>query len=204
MAPSLHRRMPDDAFDTHIESETRNDDADWDAMEPWLIAVIVLASLTAISLIILGALYLARRRQRTERESKEDPLHQRDHKRRKLSDSDRMAAEELERAQMIRKSLASRTSSHGEIEGHRHSRMSDYEMEEADHSEREPMAPRDNWKDWEAGSQAQRPIPGVQDLEMGVHPALLPQPHPQLVISHPSRSPSPARGITPPRLYIPS
>ncbi|KAI1101366.1 hypothetical protein F4804DRAFT_316152 [Jackrogersella minutella] len=204
MAPSIYPRVADDAFDTHLEAQPETREATDGEMEPWLIVVIVLGALILVSLFVFLILHLTRRRKRIAREGyQKTPLKQKGHRRGKMSKSDRLAAEEIERATMIRKSLTSRTSSWGAYSS-RESGLSEYQMEEFDHEEpeepeeRAPMASRDNWKELEAGSQ---PIPGVHNTEMGVHPALLPQP--QLAFPQPSRGPSPNRGLQPPRLIIP-
>ncbi|KAI0834324.1 hypothetical protein F5Y06DRAFT_157437 [Hypoxylon sp. FL0890] len=205
MAPSIHWRSGNDVFDAHtaIQPETR--DATDNTMQPWIIVVIVLGTLVSTSSIVFLVLYLSRRRRRNKRDN-QGPLVWRGHKRGKMSESDRLAAEEIERATMIRKSLASRSSV-----GTRNSQESglpDYhQLEQFDREEREergPIATRDknNWKEIEAGRERQASVPGIQNTEMGVHPALLPQP--QLAIPAPSRAPSPYRGPQPPRLFIPS
>ncbi|KAI1480114.1 hypothetical protein K445DRAFT_103163 [Daldinia sp. EC12] len=189
MAPPLHRRDENDAFNAHAvgASETRDDG---NSIAPWLIAVIVIGVLVVAALIVFLTIHITRRRQRILR-GQADPLGKGFKKRR-----DRQAVEEIERATMIRKSLASRTSSrNSQIWG-----STEYRFQELDQEDRsEPAAPRENWKEFEAG---QVPVPGVQDTHMGIHPALLPQP--QLAVPPPPRTPSPSRGPQPPRLIIPS
>ncbi|KAI0110230.1 hypothetical protein F4814DRAFT_396511 [Daldinia grandis] len=199
MAPPLHQRDENDAFDAHTvaTSETRDTS---NSVAPWLIAVIVIGVLVVTSLIVFLTLHLTRKRQRIPQEDQGEPLGK-DFKKRKMRSTDRRAVEEIERATMIRKSLASRTSSrNSQIWG-----PTEYQFQELDQEEREPVAPREqreqreDWKEFEAG---QGPVPGVQDTQMGIHPALLPQP--QLAVPPPSRTPSPSRGPQPPRLIIPS
>ncbi|KAI1397173.1 hypothetical protein F4819DRAFT_472935 [Hypoxylon fuscum] len=192
MAPSLHRRAGDDASNTHTSrSETR--DTAGVPMSPWLIIVIVIGALIVTALVAFLVLYLVKRRRRVASEGQVDPLGRHDLRKKKLNATDRVAAEEMERAIMIRKSLASRSS--WTTNGSRMSGTSEYQLEEFDREEREPTAPKDNWKELEAGSQEQRVTPGVHDTQMGVHPALLrqPQPQPQLAVPQPSRAPSPMR-----------
>ncbi|KAI0139949.1 hypothetical protein F4776DRAFT_662088 [Hypoxylon sp. NC0597] len=123
-----------------------------------------------------------------------------------MSESDRLAADEIERSIMIRKSLASRTSSMGARNSQDSGLPNYHQLEEFDREEREEReatASRNesiNWKDLEAGTQRQEFIPGIQNMEMGIHPALL---QPQLAFPAPSRAPSPSRGLQPPRLAIP-
>lgn len=171
-------------------------------MSPWLIVIIVIGALIVTTLVVFLALHLVRRRRRRiVQDGQPDPLGLEDFRKRRMSTSDRRAAEEMERATMIRKSLASRASSWSGVSYHT-PETSEYQLEELDREEQEPMAPRDNWKDIEAGIQGQRAAPGLFDTEIGVHPALLPQP--QLAVPQPSRAPSPIRGIQPPQLIIPS
>ncbi|OTA99843.1 hypothetical protein M426DRAFT_324831 [Hypoxylon sp. CI-4A] len=209
MAPPIIRgREGDDAFDTRkpVSLEARDATSDR-TMEPWLIVVIVLGVLTIASSIVFLTLYLRRKQQLKAQREKDDLLGRRNRHRRKLSEMDRLQAEEIERTTMIRKSLASRTSSWG-MGSLRDSMMSEYQMDEVDHEEREPMAPERNndWKEIEAGSEGHIATPGVDNTEMGIHPALLGQPQlqPHLSIPQPSRAPSPIRGSPPPRLIIPS
>ncbi|KAI8962931.1 hypothetical protein F5Y11DRAFT_346959 [Daldinia sp. FL1419] len=206
MAPPLRLRNGNDApnAQTNAASETR--DAS-NPMAPWLIAVIVVGVLVVASLIVLLALHLTRKRQKVPQEDQVDPLGK-GFKKRKMRSRDRQAMEEIERATMIRKSLASRTSSrNSQVWG-----STEYQFQELDQEDRErepepvvpreptePTEPGENWKEFEAG---QGPVPGVQDTQMGVHPALLPQP--QLAVPSTPRTPSPSRGPQPPRLIIPS
>ncbi|KAI1655203.1 hypothetical protein F4813DRAFT_184176 [Daldinia decipiens] len=202
MAPPLHQREGNDAFDAHTVATPEAGDTG-NSMAPWLIAVIVIGVLVVASLIVILTLHLTRKRQRIPQEDQADPLGK-EFKKRKMRSTDRQAVEEIERATMIRKSLASRTSSrNSQVWG-----SSEYQFQELDQEDREPVAPREpkeqteqgeNWKEFEAG---QIPIPGVQDTQMGIHPALLPQP--QLAVRPPPRTPSPSRGPQPPRLIIPS
>ncbi|KAI0380636.1 hypothetical protein F5Y04DRAFT_257118 [Hypomontagnella monticulosa] len=200
MAPSLYRRNTNDGFTT-----TPSDIESGDTMQPWLIAVIVIGVLIAVSLVVVLALYLTRKRQRGSSDDEGGSLRRPSFKKRKTSSADRQAAEELERATMIRKSLASRTSSRTSHTWERE----DNELEELDREGSapapapapEPKPSRDNWKEFEAGAQSsQGVIPGVHNTAMGIHPALLPQSH--LAIPEPSRAPSPIRNTTPPRLVI--
>ncbi|KAI1214257.1 uncharacterized protein F4807DRAFT_119127 [Annulohypoxylon truncatum] len=206
MSPILYPRTADDVFDTQIDSppEAREATTNGNTMEPWLIVVIVIGALILTSLSVFLIIHFSRRRQRIVHHVYQDPLSQKVRHKRNRSETDRLAAEEIERAAMIRKSLASRTSSWGG-NSLRESGISDYQMDEFDRpsqEERQPMAPRENWKELEAGAQGGRATPGVHDTEMGIHPALLPQP--QLAFPQPSRGPSPIRGPQPPRLIIPS
>ncbi|KAI2616141.1 hypothetical protein GGS26DRAFT_454286 [Hypomontagnella submonticulosa] len=204
MAPAIYRRDTDDVF------TTQSDIGSGDTMQPWLIAVIILGVLIVVSLVVVLVLYLTRKRQRTSSEDQGSSLGRPSFKKRKTSSADRQAAEELERATMIRKSLASRTSSR--TSGVWENENEDYPLEELDREESapapapapvpEPRPSRDNWKEFEAGAQSQGAIPGVHNTEMGIHPALLPQSH--LAVPEPSRAPSPIRGTTPPRLIIPT
>ncbi|KAI2780584.1 hypothetical protein F4815DRAFT_122263 [Daldinia loculata] len=202
MAPPLYRREENDAFDAHTLAtpETRDTSK---SMAPWLIAVIVIGVLVVTLLVVFLTLHLTRKRQRIPQKDQADPLGK-DFKKRKMRSTDRQAVEEIERVTMIRKSLASRTSSrNSQVWG-----STEYQFQELDQEDREPVAPREpreqteqreNWKEFEAG---QILVPGVQDTQMGIHPALLPQP--QLAVPPPSRTPSPSRGPQPPRLIIPS
>ncbi|KAL7628413.1 hypothetical protein AAE478_002615 [Parahypoxylon ruwenzoriense] len=200
MAPSLlYRRAGDDAFSAHTTAQYETRGTTGVEIAPWLIVVIVIAVLIVTALVVFLVLYLVRRKQRLAQEEVIDPLGRKDVRKRKMSSADRQAAEDAERAIMIRKSLASRTSL--STRNSRMSRTSLYQLEEFDHhqdrepEEQEPMAPppKDNWKEWEAGIQGRSATPGVEDVGFGVHPALLP--HPQLAIPEPSRGPSPIRGI---------
>ncbi|KAI0850621.1 hypothetical protein F5Y00DRAFT_34365 [Daldinia vernicosa] len=202
MAPPLHPREENDAFDAHTVATTSETKDTGNSMAPWLIAVIVIGVLVVTSLIVFLTLHLTRKRQRIPQEDQPDPLGK-DFKKRKMRmrSTDRQAVEEIERATMIRKSLASRTSSrNSQVWG-----STEYQFQELDQEDREPVAPREpreqseNWKEFEAG---RGPVPGVQDTQMGIHPALLPQP--QLAVPPTSRTPSPSRGPPPPRLIIPS
>ncbi len=188
------------------------DDASADAsvdasVRPLTIVVIVLLVLLTVVLSVLVILHFVRKRQRAAQGEYQQPgpfISQPSFKTksRKMSASDRVVAEEMERAIMIRKSLASRASS-GSSTVSRTSRTSVYRLEELDRQEREGLAAkRESWKEEEAGILPMRPTPGIHDTQLGVHPALLPQP--QLAFPPPSRSPSPLRGIKPPQLYIPS
>ncbi|KAI1136842.1 hypothetical protein F5Y05DRAFT_88577 [Hypoxylon sp. FL0543] len=205
MAPLIHWRSGDDVFDAHTATQPETRDATDNTMQPWIIVVIVLGTFTSSSLLVFLVLYLSKRRRRSKRDSR-DPLGWRGHKRGKMSQADRLAVEEIERATMIRKSLASRSSV--ATRSSQESGSPDYqqlqEFDRDDREEREPGVPRDNsnWKEVEAGTERQGSIPGVQNTEMGVHPALLPQA--QLAIPPLSRAASPYRGPQPPRLFIPS
>ncbi|KAI2472737.1 hypothetical protein F4781DRAFT_319649 [Annulohypoxylon bovei var. microspora] len=203
MSPSSYPRTSDDVFDAQTASPPEARDATDNTMEPWLIVVIVIGALILTSLFVFLILRFTRSRRQTTRKVYQDPLGLKGRHKRNMSETDRIAAEEIERAAMIRKSLASRTSSWGGS-SLRVSGISDYQMEEfgrESQEEHEPIVPRDNWKDLEAGTQGSREIPGVHNTEMGIHPALLPQP--QLAFPQPSRGPSPIRGTPPPRLIIP-
>ncbi|KAI1440451.1 hypothetical protein F5Y02DRAFT_346493 [Annulohypoxylon stygium] len=206
MSPALYRRTADDVFDTQTASppESRDAATSGNTMAPWLIVVIVIGALILTSIFVFLILRFTRRRQRKVHHVYQDPLGRKGRHRRNMSETDRLAAEEIERATMIRKSLASRTSSWGG-NSLRDSRISDYQMDEIDRvsqEERQPIAPRGDWKEFEAGSQGSIATPGVHNTEMGIHPALLPEP--QLAFPQPSRGPSPIRGTPPPRLIIPS
>ncbi|KAI1467726.1 uncharacterized protein F4812DRAFT_406908 [Daldinia caldariorum] len=191
MAPPLHRRDGNDAFDAYTVGASETKDAS-NSMARWLIAVIIIGVLGVTFLVVFLVLYVTRRRQRLQDQT--DPLGK-GFKKRRLNPRDRQAMEEIERATMIRKSLASRTSSrNSQVWG-----STEYQFQELDQEDRsEPAAPAENWKEFEAG---QRPVPGVQDTQMGIHPAFLQQP--QLTVPPPPRTPSPSRGPQPPRLMIP-
>ncbi|KAI1415531.1 hypothetical protein F5Y13DRAFT_156237 [Hypoxylon sp. FL1857] len=207
MSPSeIQLLLRDDAFDAHTATQPETRNATGGTMESWMIVAIVLAVLIFTSLIVLLALYLSRRRRRIKGPT-QNQLSWRGHKRGKMSESDRLAAEEIERTRMIRKSLASRSSSVGERNSQDSGIPIYHQLDQIDREERverEPVAPSNdtNWKDLEAGTQNQGSTPGVQNTEMGIHPALLSEP--QLAFPAPSRSPSPYRGPQPPRLIIPS
>ncbi|XXG98932.1 hypothetical protein Hte_005264 [Hypoxylon texense] len=209
MAPSLYRRTGDDAFSAHTSTQPVTRNTTGQVMSPWLIVIIVIGALIVLSLVAFLALHLVRRRRRQIAQNDEkDPLGLEDFRKRRMSTSDRLAAEEMERATMIRKSLASRASSWSGV-SYRTPETSEYQLEELDREEqgqeereREPTAPRDNWKEIEAGIPSQRPASGLFETDIGVHPALLPQP--RLAVPQPSRAPSPIRGIQPPQLIIPS
>ncbi|KAI6084460.1 hypothetical protein F4821DRAFT_242897 [Hypoxylon rubiginosum] len=204
MAPSIYRRTGDDTFSTHTTTQPETREAAGQGMSPWLIVIIVLGALVVTTLVVFLARYLVRRRRRIAQDGQKDPLGLEDFRKRRMSTSDRLAAEEMERATMIRKSLASRASSWSGI-SFQAPETSEYQLEEFEREEQEPqepVAPRVNWKEVEAGTQDQRATTGLVDTEIGVHPALLPQP--QLAIPQPSRAPSPIRGIQPPQLIIPS
>ncbi|KAI0882923.1 uncharacterized protein GGS22DRAFT_169082 [Annulohypoxylon maeteangense] len=210
MSPALYPRTANDAFDAQLDSppESREAATTGTTMEPWLIIVIVVGALILTSLFVFLLIHFTRKRRRTVHHVYQDPFGRKDRHRRNMSETDRQAAEEIERAAMIRKSLASRTSSWGG-NSLRYSGISDYQMDEfgrQSQEEHQPMAPmmppRENWKELEAGTQGSGVTPGVHNTEMGIHPALLPQP--QLAFPQPSRGPSPNRGPQPPRLIIPS
>ncbi|KAI1453111.1 hypothetical protein F4805DRAFT_444749 [Annulohypoxylon moriforme] len=209
MSPALHPRTADDVFDTQTDSlpESRETATTGNTMEPWLIVVIVIGALILTSLFVFLIVHFTRKRRQTAHHVYQDPFGRKDRHRRNMSETDRLAAEEIERATMIRKSLASRTSSWGG-NSLRDSGISDIQMDEfgrQSQEERQPMAPSapgENWKELEAGGQGSIATPGVHNTEMGIHPALLPQP--QLAFPQPSRGPSPIRGTPPPRLIIPS
>ncbi|KAI1804875.1 hypothetical protein F4811DRAFT_552369 [Daldinia bambusicola] len=192
MAPSLHRRDGNGAFDANAMGASESRDIG-NSMAPWLIAVIIIGVLAVTSLIVFLVLYITRRRQRLQ--AQPDPLGK-GIKKLRLNPRDRRAVEEIERATMIRKSLASRASSrNSQVWG-----STEYQFQELDQEDRsEPAAPAANWKAFEAGRTS---VPGVQDTQMGIHPALLPQR--QLTVPPPPRTPSPSRRPQSPRLIIPS
>ncbi|KAI1370639.1 hypothetical protein F4677DRAFT_346639 [Hypoxylon crocopeplum] len=195
MAPSLLRRTDDDVFNTQTISQPETRANTGVAMIPWLIVVIIVGVLIVTGLVVFLVLCYTGKWRRTARDSQANPPSRQKFRRRKMSTTDRQAAEEMERAIMIRKSLASRSSSWS------NTGASDYKLVELQREESDPMAPRANWKDEEAGMPGSRTSLAIRDIEMGVHPALLPQP--QLAIPQPSRAPSPARGVKPPPLIIP-
>ncbi|KAI0172220.1 hypothetical protein GGR52DRAFT_459413 [Hypoxylon sp. FL1284] len=203
MAPSLYRRAGDNALSAHTSArlEARDDGAST-AINPWLIVVIVIGSLAVTTSVALLVFYFVRRRRlRIAQDGQIDPLGRGNLRKRGMSTSDRLAAEEMERATMIRKSLASRASSWSGVSSSA-PETSEYHMEELDRDEHEATTHGNNWKEFEAGSQHQGTVHEPFDTEMGVHPALLPQP--QLSVPQPPRAASPMRGIQPPHLIIPS
>ncbi|KAI1776676.1 hypothetical protein F4818DRAFT_411382 [Hypoxylon cercidicola] len=193
MAPSLYRRTGDGAFIAHVPPQLEKRNATGGSTSPWLIVIIVIGALIVTILVVFLTLHLARKRRRIAQDGQIDLLGLEELKKHGMSTSDRQAAEEMERAIMIRKSLASRASSWSGVSDQT-PETSEYQPEELDREEREPepMATRENWKEFEAGAQSQRAAPGLFDAEIGVHPALLPQP--QLAVPQPSRAPSLIRG----------
>ncbi|KAI5926258.1 hypothetical protein F4810DRAFT_656119 [Camillea tinctor] len=127
-----------------------------------------------------------------------------------MNQGDRLEADEMERAIMIRKSLASRTSN-------RHSQNSSMMMMPPDHrlmeisdEVAEKASLREDWKDREAGLQVEREKekekekenPRTPDSETcpPQHPMFYP---PRLPVPTASRSPSPVRGVLPSRKNTP-
>ncbi|OTA87766.1 hypothetical protein M434DRAFT_399358, partial [Hypoxylon sp. CO27-5] len=136
MAPSIHWRSADDAFDAHTSTERETRNATGQTMQPWTIVAIVLGVLTFTSLVVFLVLYLLKKRRKTG-QNNQNPLGWRGHKRGKMSETDRLAAEEIERATMIRKSLASRTSSMGARNSQDSGLPNYHQLEDLDREEHE-------------------------------------------------------------------
>ncbi|KAI5862535.1 hypothetical protein GGS23DRAFT_597336 [Durotheca rogersii] len=159
---------------------------------PWLIAVVVIGAAIAVTLVLLLVMYLIRRKRRLAQEKGQDPLGRKGLKKHKMTPMDQRAAEEAERTTMIRKSLASRNSLSTNNSRGPTPELPSEDFYQAEAGEREPMAPRngDQWKEWEATAQSRYSIAShFRDVDLGVHPALLPQP--QLAVLEPLRGTSP-------------
>ncbi|KAI1075569.1 hypothetical protein F5B20DRAFT_559449 [Whalleya microplaca] len=202
MAPALlYRRLENGPSSPQLKPR----DGSEVVRNPWLIIVIVIGILVIATLIVLLVVHQIRRRRFAKKEDQQhiEPLGRRGLGvglgRRKMSVADIRAVEERERATMIRKSLASRTSTTFSTRSSRLSEMSQYELAGVDEQEREqeqePVAPRLDWKEYEAGVPSERAHPAIRGVAIQEHPALS---SPRLSVPQPSRAPSPVRGVVPP------
>ncbi|KAI1334927.1 hypothetical protein F5Y15DRAFT_262767 [Xylariaceae sp. FL0016] len=167
--------------------------------DPWLIVLIIIGVLVVTTLVALLIVYHARSRIWKQEVRQANPISRFDtRRRRKISAADRQRADDLERAMIIRKSLASRSSISFSARSSRVSAISDYPLIELSR-EKEPILPRDDWKEWEAQMQNQREDAGLNRPASLEHPALMCH----ISLPKPSRSPSPARGTIQPRRATP-
>ncbi|CAJ2512616.1 Uu.00g007350.m01.CDS01 [Anthostomella pinea] len=203
MGSSFDRRMsagnPPADLDSRHQSEARADDETSFTMDPWLIAVIVTGIVIVMTLLAFMVIYYIRSRRWKRSIREADPIshHQQHTHKRKMSSADRQRAEELERDMMIRKSLASRSSSSFSTLSTHSSRLSafsEYPLVEVS-EEPETVNLRDDWKEWEAQIQRQMGTASHQASGLHEHPAFAPQ----LSVPRPSRMPSPVRGVIQPR-----
>ncbi|KAI0597405.1 hypothetical protein F4775DRAFT_252394 [Biscogniauxia sp. FL1348] len=182
-------------------------------VDPWVIVVIVIGTLLVVSLVSAIAILYSRSRRRKQEVKHADPISHEYSRRRKMNQADRLEADEMERAIMIRKSLASRTSN-------RHSQNSsmmmmppDLRLMEISDDAAEKASLREDWNDREAGVQIEREKdkdkykenPRTPDSEpphgqYQPHPMFFP---PRLPVPTASRSPSPVRSVLPPRKNTP-
>lgn len=146
----------------------------------WMLIGIIGGIVVLAIALAFAATFLLRRR-RLRKAQHNDPYLTRKEftRRRKMSKVDRMEEEELERRAIIRKSLASKTSSR--TSQAISERLSIDEDDEAEISPTNSL--RDDWKEWEARMQRERSN-SVQD-----HPLLLSR----LDIPSQTRSQSPIR-----------
>ncbi|KAI2610515.1 hypothetical protein GGR54DRAFT_369491 [Hypoxylon sp. NC1633] len=188
MAPSIYRRGEVDTISTQT-TQPEESSANGVVASPWLIIVfIVVGVLVVVAVFEFFVFRYVRRRRAIARANGADPLGRPKLRVRKMSARDQHASEEMERAMMIRKSLASRNSSWST------SSFGGAEYQQVDREDSEALAPR------ETGPYGPRATPGVYNLEMGIHPAFLP--HPPLAL--PPRSRAPPQGVKPPLIIIPA
>ncbi|KAI1504561.1 hypothetical protein F5X99DRAFT_371384 [Biscogniauxia marginata] len=192
---SLTHRQ-DITADADSQAQSENNDPVL-LIDPWVIVVIVIGALIIVSLVSVIAVLYVRARRRKQEAKQADPISH-EYTRRRKNQPDRLGADELERAVMIRKSLASRTSN-------RHSQNSsilpDHRLMEAMDEAAEKASLREDWKDREAGLQTEKESPRTPDAEPRGHtPVFFP---PRLPLPMISRTPSPVRGVLPPRKNTP-
>ncbi|KAI1636737.1 hypothetical protein F4809DRAFT_371525 [Biscogniauxia mediterranea] len=206
---------PVDATNNLAQTTNNNsNDNSGPLVDPWVIVVIVVGTLLVVSLVSVIAILYSRSRRRKQEVKHADPISHEYSRRRKMNQADRLEADEMERAIMIRKSLASRTSN-------RHSQNSsmmmppDLRLMEISDEAAEKASLREDWKDREAGLQTEREKykekekekenPRTPDSEPPhsqhqQHPMFFP---PRLPVPTASRSPSPVRSVLPPRKNTP-
>ncbi|KAI1860607.1 hypothetical protein JX265_009070 [Neoarthrinium moseri] len=206
MAPLLMHRddafqAPEDQAQVLVPKDEKSD-----TLSSWMIVVIIIGVLAVVTSVIFTVLYFVRRR-RFAQEDRNLPIisSQQDlvQTRRKMSVADRVEAEELERALMIRKSLASRSSTFSSFSAQnprdpdsaRSSRILDDKFVE-ETEENYNMASNEDWKQWEAQAQAERRNSALLDpaLQGSGHPALSHELQ-NITVPQRSRAPSPARSV---------
>jgi uncharacterized membrane protein len=184
----------------------------------WIIVVAVLGTVLLLTAVAIAVVYIRKRRKYAQAAREEDPIlptkREMSH-RRNMSAADRTEAEELERTMMIRKSLASRSSSWGSLpnlrdsrimDGARLSRLSQVITTEEVAGDEAGRSLGNDWKEWEAHTAGERPISGLQDPGIQGHPALTPEldsvPNPTLSRSSlPSQRERSEARISPPSLH---
>jgi hypothetical protein len=192
MAPLLSSRNED----VVVRHEARQSDsiltASTGGLSLWAILFIVLGVITLLSVIGFAvACWLGRRKRLAASDVSADPLRGETRNRncdRHVSESKRQILEEQQRAELIQKSLASRSSSRQD----RNSQLMDGQWLPEPVRTSEADSLRDDWKEYEARLEWERTRPG-QTPDMQLHPAL------SHSISEPPLALSPPRSISPGR-----
>jgi hypothetical protein len=142
----------------------------------WVTVVVVVGSILLVAALVTAVLVFFRRRGYREARKHNPALSHKDFlRRRKMTAVARLKEEELQRRIMIRKSLASRSTEWS----------TQFDNESLDIQEHNESGLKEDWKEWEARMQRERPDFAYRHPSMAVLP--------ELPIPTKSRSPSPSR-----------
>ncbi|KAI0020505.1 hypothetical protein F4780DRAFT_361918 [Xylariomycetidae sp. FL0641] len=137
---------------------------------PWFIAVIVVGCLIMVGLIALIVFYLIRSRRQRREIRRADVVNGQTPWARRFDKDRRTIAEEVEREEIIRKSLASRNSTVWSKRASQLSGISDFSLGQIS-DESDAVTLKDDYKSWEARIVNERAGPSRHDSDWSDHPA---------------------------------
>ncbi|KAI2629462.1 hypothetical protein GGS21DRAFT_526327 [Xylaria nigripes] len=145
------------------------------AMQPWMIVLIVVATLAVIALIVFLLVHCIKsRRRQAEGFQPVGQMSSRHLRSGRVSTDDRRKAEDLERDMIIRKSLATRPSSAVTYASRQKSakpHRNDHSEEEESEEQGDTTSLKEDWKAWEARIQSERRLSTPRGLSLNQHPA---------------------------------